>query len=115
MGRPDIPFRYVYETGCRRIRFGAGVFFVFFCLVDTAVVAAEPLPSLPLFLYSIAGNVLLHDNDRDDSEKFCSARRIDEVDRRWLLCSRLDDVFDASPDELLLPESLEQEISKFEL
>lgn len=29
--------------------------------------------------------MLLHDSERDDSEKFCRARRSDEVDRR---CSR---------------------------
>lgn len=96
VGRPDIPLRYVYETGCRRIRFGGGVFFVFFCLLES------------LYWES----VLLQDSDRDDREKDCRARRIDDVDLR---CTRFDDFVVLSAELLLLLESLEQDISRFEL
>lgn len=67
------------------MRFGAGVFFDFFTLAAADLSAAAAAAAAAWAAsFGWRGIELLHDSERDDSEKLCRARRSDEVERRWL-------------------------------
>lgn len=62
-----------------RLGAAAACFFDFF----TAASAADFAASTWAASLGWRCRELLHDSERDDSEKFCRARRRDEVERRW--------------------------------